>query len=324
MEKDQSKLYISMVIPVKDEEGNLSILHEKISKALSRVLRPYEIIYIDDGSVDDSFKILAKIREQDPHVGIIKFRRNFGQSAALQAGFNESKGNIVITIDSDLQNDPNDIPKILSLLENSNCDVVSGVRVNRKDNLWSKVIPSKIANWLISKSTGVYVHDLGCSLKAYRKDILDNIFIYGELHRFLPILCALSGAKVQEISVEHVPRHFGKSKYGINRVFKVLVDLLNILYIKSFSTKPLHFFGIGGLVFFIAGFLIDFIMVLYKLIYGTDIGGRPLLLFGTLLILSGLQIFFLGLIAELFLRNSLLLNGKKPYVVSLVLKSFLS
>lgn len=282
---------------------------------LARMARPYEVLYIDDGSIDGSFEVLKEIRDTYGCVTIIRLRKNFGQSAALQAGFNEAKGEIVVTMDADLQNDPQDIPKVLEVLEQTESDVVSGVRSKRKDRLFTRKLPSKIANWLISKSTGVSVRDLGCSLKAYRKEVLQEILVYGELHRFLPVLCALAGAKIQEVEVGHYPRNAGMSKYGLNRVLKVLVDLLVLLYIQSFATRPLHFFGVAGFVMFFSGLAIDSWLALYKIFWNVDIGDRPLLLFGVLLILSGLQVFLLGIVAELFLRSQLLNSGKRPYAV---------
>lgn len=312
---------LSVVIPLKDEEANLKALHERLSLVLGSMARPYEILYIDDGSEDGSFTALKAIHEADRRVTVIQLRRNFGQSAALQSGFNEAKGELIVTMDADLQNDPQDIPKVLEVLEQTGCDVVSGVRAKRKDRFLTRKLPSRIANWLISKATGVPVRDLGCSLKAYKKEVLQEILVYGELHRFLPVLCALSGAKIQEVEVGHHPRHAGKSKYGLNRVLKVLVDLLVLLYIQSFATRPLHFFGVAGFVMILSGLAIDSGLAVYKVLWNADIGNRPLLLFGGLLILSGLQIFLLGIVAELFLRSQLLNSGKRPYAVRNILRA---
>lgn len=312
---------LSVVIPLKNEEENLMVLHERLSAALKQMGDPYEIFYVDDGSDDGSFEVLRAIHEADSRVSVIRLRKNFGQSAALQAGFNEASGDVVITMDADLQNDPNDIPKLLEALRDSEVDVVSGVRAERKDRLLTRRLPSRVANWLIAKTMGIPIRDLGCSLKAYRSEILKEVLVYGELHRFLPVLCALAGAKIKEVEVGHFPRRAGKSKYGLNRVLKVLVDLLVLVYIQLFATKPLHFFGITGLCMALVGFMIDSGLVIYKLLWHADIGQRPLLLFGALLILSGLQVFLLGIIAELFLRNHLLSSGKRPYTVRTYLRS---
>ncbi len=314
-------LFLSVVIPLKDEEANLKALHERLSAVLGRMGRPYEILYIDDGSEDGSFAILEEIHEADRRVTVVRLRRNFGQSAALQSGFNEAKGDFIVTMDADLQNDPQDIPKVLEVLERTGCDMVSGVRAKRKDRFLTRKLPSKIANWLISKATGVPVRDLGCSLKAYKREILQEILVYGELHRFLPVLCALAGAKIQEVEVRHHPRHAGKSKYGLNRVLKVLVDLLVLLYIQSFATSPLHFFGVAGFVMVLSGLAIDSGLAAYKVLWHADIGNRPLLLFGVLLILGGLQVFLLGIVAELCLRSQLLNSGKRPYAVRNILRA---
>jgi len=296
---DPTCLSLSVVIPIKDEEANLKALHERLSVVLGHLAKPYEILYIDDGSEDGSFAVLKAIHEADRRVTVVRLRKNFGQSAALQSGFNEAKGELIVTMDADLQNDPQDIPKVLEVLEHTGCDVVSGVRAKRKDRFLTRKLPSRIANWLISKATGVPVRDLGCSLKAYKREVIQEILVYGELHRFLPVLCALSGAKIQEVEVGHHPRHAGKSKYGLNRVLKVLVDLLVLLYIQSFATRPLHFFGVAGLVMVLSGLVIDSGLAVYKILWNADIGNRPLLLFGVLLILSGLQVFLLGIVAEL-------------------------
>jgi len=318
---DPTCLSLSVVIPIKDEEANLKALHERLSVVLGHLAKPYEILYIDDGSEDGSFAVLKAIHEADRRVTVVRLRKNFGQSAALQSGFNEAKGELIVTMDADLQNDPQDIPKVLEVLEHTGCDVVSGVRAKRKDRFLTRKLPSRIANWLISKATGVPVRDLGCSLKAYKREVIQEILVYGELHRFLPVLCALAGAKIQEVEVGHYPRHAGKSKYGLNRVLKVLVDLLVLLYIQSFATRPLHFFGVAGLVMILSGLAIDSGLAVYKIFWNVDIGNRPLLLLGILLILSGLQVFLLGIVAELFLRSQLLSSGKRPYAVRNILRA---
>lgn len=291
---------ISVVIPVYNEEENIPVLHEKLSSVLDRLGYEYEIIYVDDGSFDRTLEILESLQKKDRHVVVLSLRRNFGQTAAFAAGFDFARGDVIITMDADLQNDPEDIPKLLELIKEY--DLVSGWRKERKDPFFSRRLPSMIANWLISKVTGVRLHDYGCSLKAYRKDIVKNLRLYGEMHRFIPAVASWYGVRVAEIPVKHHPRFKGRSKYGISRTFKVLLDLVTVKFLQSFSTKPIQFFGSMGLLSSFLGFLILLYLAALKLLKGISIGGRPLLILGVLLVVVGVQFIGMGLLGEMLVR----------------------
>lgn len=291
---------ISVVIPVYNEEENIPVLHEKLSSVLDRLGYEYEIIYVDDGSSDRTLEILESLQKKDRHVVVLSLRRNFGQTAAFAAGFDFARGDVIITMDADLQNDPEDIPKLLELIKEY--DLVSGWRRERKDPFFSRRLPSMIANWLISKVTGVRLHDYGCSLKAYRKDIVKNLRLYGEMHRFIPAVASWYGVRVAEIPVKHHPRFKGRSKYGISRTFKVLLDLVTVKFLQSFSTKPIQFFGSMGLLSSFLGFLILLYLAALKLLKGISIGGRPLLILGVLLVVVGVQFIGMGLLGEMLVR----------------------
>lgn len=291
---------ISVVIPVYNEEENIPVLHEKLSSVLDRLGYEYEIIYVDDGSSDRTLEILESLQKKDRHVVVLSLRRNFGQTAAFAAGFDFARGDVIITMDADLQNDPEDIPKLLELIKEY--DLVSGWRKERKDPFFSRRLPSMIANWLISKVTGVRLHDYGCSLKAYRKDIVKNLRLYGEMHRFIPAVASWYGVRVAEIPVKHHPRFKGRSKYGISRTFKVLLDLVTVKFLQSFSTKPIQFFGSMGLLSSFLGFLILLYLAALKLLKGISIGGRPLLILGVLLVVVGVQFIGMGLLGEMLVR----------------------
>ncbi len=314
MKHSKNAHYVSVVVPVYNEEENVSELVERIHKSLSAAGFSFEIIVVDDGSTDRTADVLKAIKEKYPELKIVIFRRNFGQSAAMTAGFDIAKGDVVVTMDGDLQNDPSDIPGMVRKLEEG-FDVVAGWRKDRKDAFISRLLPSKIANWLIGKTTGVRLHDYGCSLKAYRKEISKNLLLYGELHRFIPVLASLQGAKITEMVVAHHPRLKGKSKYGIGRTFRVLLDLILMLFFQKFATRPLQFFGSAGGLMFAAGLLIDLYLSFEKLVLGREIGGRPLLLLGMLLILSGLILFGIGLLAELVIRTYYEASGKRIYAI---------
>src|SRR5579864_6831146 len=238
--------YLSVIIPVYNEEENIALLHERLRNVLERQMFTYEIIYIDDGSKDDTFARLNILSRKDEHVRVIRFRRNFGQTAALAAGINYSVGEILVCMDGDLQNDPVDIPRLLAKIEEG-YDIVSGWRKNRQDAQWSRKFPSMIANKLISMVTGVHLNDYGCTLKAYRHEIFKTVRLYGEMHRFIPAYAALVGASITELPVNHHARQFGTSKYGMSRVVRVLLDLITLKFLGSFGTKPLYAFGIVGL-----------------------------------------------------------------------------
>ena len=308
------KMEISVVVPVYNEVENIEILAASIINVLTRLNKSFEIIFVDDGSKDGTDKVLKVISEKNPYIKTIKFRRNYGQTAGLAAGFDYAAGEIIITLDGDLQNDPDDIPEMIAKLEEG-YDVVSGWRKNRQDDFISRKIPSMIANKIISKLTGVYLNDYGCALKAYRSQIAKEIPLYGELHRFIPALASIEGANIVEIPVNHHARKFGQSKYNILRTFKVILDLMTVVFLRKFMTRPLHVFGRMGLFSFTAGFMISAYLAFEKIIFGVDIGSRPLLLFGVLLILTGIQLISTGIIAEIMIRTYYESQNKAIYKV---------
>lgn len=293
--------WISVVIPVYNEKENLSVLNSSLLSVLKTVGRPFEVIYVDDGSRDETFSDLKMICAQSLYLKAIRLRRNFGQTAAMSAGFDHAKGEIIVAMDGDLQNDPADIPRLLSKLEEG-YDVVNGWRKERKDKLISRRIPSMIANAIIGRTTGVRLHDYGCSLKAYRADVIKNVPLYGELHRFIPALASIYGARITEIPVTHHQRVSGKSKYTLSRTFRVIMDLFIVTFLKFFADRPLHIFGWSGLLFLVLGIFIDGYLAIQKIFFGANLANRPLLLLGTLLILAGLQIFSMGILAEIQIR----------------------
>jgi len=313
-EKDHKEPTISIVVPLYNEEESLPILNSSLLEVLEKLDRPFEIIYVDDGSTDKTFSILQSICSTNPSIKAIRLRRNFGQTAAMSAGFDHAKGEIIITIDGDLQNDPTDIPRLLEKLDEG-YDIVSGWRKNRKDKLFSRKIPSIIANRIIGKATGVRLHDYGCTLKAYRAEVIKHIPLYGELHRFIPALASIYGARITEIPVTHHPRKYGKSKYNISRTFRVIMDLITVIFLKFFAHRPLHIFGWSGAIFFIVGLGIDAYLAIQKIFFGASLANRPLLLLGILLILAGLQMFGTGLLAEIQMRTYHESQGKPIYSV---------
>ncbi len=309
---------LSLVIPVYNEEQNLVRLYPKLKEVLDKLGKEYEIIFVDDGSTDRSFRILEKFSHENPQVKIIKFRRNFGQTAAISAGFEEAKGEIVITIDSDLQNNPEDIPKLLEKMDEG-YDLVSGWRKNRKDPLLRKKIPSKLSNFLTRKLTGVNIHDSGCTLKAYRRESLKGIELYGEMHRFIPAIVAWKGFKVSEVEVEHQFRKFGETKYGIGRIMKGFLDLLVVVFWKKYSTRPIHLFGVMGIVMGFLGSLISLYLAIMRVFYKQAIGNRPLLLLGALLIIIGAQFIIFGLLADIMIKIYYH-QGERTYNIEKILK----
>ncbi len=308
------KPYLSVVIPAYNEEENIPLLYEKLKRVLDELGKGYEVIFIDDGSEDKTFQILRNIAQKDGKIKVIRFRRNYGQTAAMYAGFEHARGEVIVTIDADLQNDPEDIPVLLTKIEEG-YDIVSGWRKERKDPFLSRRLPSRVANWIISKVTGVKLHDYGCTLKAYRADIAKRYRLYGDMHRFLPALAKRFGAKVTEIPVRHHPRLYGKSKYGIGRTVRVILDIFLVKFLNEYITKPLYVFGGIGFLLLTAGVLIELYLTLLKLFTGADIGGRPLLILGVLLILTGVQLLSTGIIAELIIRTYYESRGEKPYVI---------
>ncbi len=305
---------LTIVIPVYNEAESMRPLHAQLKQALDATGRSYEIITVDDGSRDDSFAILKELHQQDPQVKVVRFRRNFGQTAALAAGFDYARGDVVITMDADLQNDPADIPLLLAEMEKG-YDVVSGWRQNRKEPFFSRRLPSMVANRLISHVTGVHLHDYGCSLKAYRLEVVKGVQLYGELHRFIPALASWMGVSVAEIPVQDHPRRFGRSKYGISRTIRVLLDLITVRFLLSYSTRPIQIFGGAGFLSFLAGVVLGLYLTFVKLVQHQDIGGRPLLLLAVLLVLLGVQFIGMGLLGELVVRTYYEAQGKPIYAV---------
>lgn len=300
--KNKKNLDLSLVIPVYNEAENLEILNREIKSSCEKLGKSYEVIFIDDGSTDDSALVLTNISKQHRAVKIIKLRKNFGQTAALSAGFDNSRGEIIITLDADLQNDPADFGMLIKKIEEG-YDIASGWRVKRKDKFFSRRLPSATANWLISAITRVKLHDYGCTLKAFRKEVLKNINLYGEMHRFIPAIASQMGVSIAEVKVNHRPRRFGKSKYSVLRFVKVMLDLLTVKFLLSYSTRPLQIFGVFG----IASGSVGGVMALYlsyrRLILLESIANRPLLLMAILLLVVGFQFITLGLLAEILVRT---------------------
>lgn len=314
---------ISMVVPIFNEEENIEGLVAELTRALDGTGRSYEILAIDDGSTDGTFAKLQLANAADPRVKVIQFRRNFGQTAAFTAGFDYAEGAWVVTIDADLQNDPADIPKLLAKAEEG-YDIVSGWRVKRQDAFIMRKLPSKVANWLIGKVTGVAIHDYGCSLKVYHHEVVKNIHLYGELHRFVPAVASSLGIRVAELPVNHRARTAGESKYAgffktIKRATKVFLDLLTVRFLLSYSTRPIHVFGVLGLLCSAAGTGIGGYLVALKLLYGAQLGERPLLLLAVLLVMVGVQFITMGLLGELVVRTYHESQGKAIYAVRKVL-----
>ncbi|NDY42763.1 glycosyltransferase family 2 protein [Dissulfurirhabdus thermomarina] len=310
---------ISVVVPVYNEAPNLAPLAERLVAHLRPLGRSFEIVFVDDGSTDGSQELYAGLKERFPELRVVVFRRNFGQSAAMTAGFDHARGDVVVSMDGDLQNDPADIPRLVAKLEEG-YDMVSGWRRDRKDPFLSRRLPSVLANRLIGWSTGVRLHDYGCSLKAYTRDVAKNLVLYGELHRFIPVLAHLYGARVAEVEVTHHPRRMGTSKYGIGRTYRVLLDLLLMLFFQKFATRPLQFFGLSGGLLFAAGVLVEGYLTWVKLWLGQDIGHRPLLLLGALLVITGLVLAGIGLLAELVVRTYYESSGRRIYTVRRVIE----
>ena len=310
---------LSIVVPIYNEVENIPELHEELQGVLVTLGRPYEIIYVDDGSKDGSFGLLKGLADRHPEVVVIQFRRNFGQTPALAAGLEASRGDIVIFMDGDLQNDPAEIPRLLQTMDEGDFDVVSGWRKNRQDAEISRKLPSRMANALISKVSGVQLHDYGCTLKAYRRDVLKNVKLYGEMHRFIPAYAAWAGATVTELPVNHRARKYGKSKYGINRTIKVLLDLLTLKFLSSYSTKPIQLFGGLGAMCFMFGILATLFTVYSRFFEDVRVHRNPVALIAIFLFLAGLLFITQGLLAELVTRTYFESQGKSTYVIRSIL-----
>ncbi len=308
-----AKIDVSLIVPVLNERENLAPLHERISAAMQPLGLSFEILFIDDGSWDGSQRVMRELAERDPAVRVLEFVRNFGQTAAIAAGFDHSRGDVVIPLDADLQNDPADIPQILAKLDEG-FDVVSCWRVRRRDS-WTRVLPSRLANRLISWISGVRLHDYGCTLKGYRRRVVRHIRLYGEMHRFIPIFAHWAGARVAEIPVRHHPRRSGRSKYGFIRTFKVPLDLITIKFLGSYSTKPMYLFGGVALGTFGLGGLLSAVTLAQKLLYGVKAHRNPLLLLSIFFFLVGVQFVLFGLMCELIVRTYHESQSKPTYIL---------
>ncbi|MES2832374.1 MAG: glycosyltransferase family 2 protein [Pseudomonadota bacterium] len=301
-------MFLSVVIPVMNEQGNIAPLITRIAEALAAV--EHEVIFVDDGSSDDT---VAEIEQHAKiNTTVLVFARNCGQTAAMAAGIDAARGELIVMLDGDLQNDPHDIPAMIAHLIDGRWDVVAGVRAHRQDGFFLRKIPSKIANGLIRLTTGVHISDYGCTLKLFKKDVAKNLGLYGELHRYIPVLASMYGARMTEMPVRHHPRHAGVSKYGIGRTLRVVSDLMLMLFFQKYSQRPMHLFGGVGLVMFSFGALINLYLLIEKL-RGDDIGQRPLLTLGVLLTVAGVQLISTGFIADLIMRTYYESQGKKPY-----------
>lgn len=304
----------SLIIPLYNEAGNIKILSEEIQSVCSKLSSSFEVIFIDDGSTDGSFDVLKKQSENFPEMKIIALRKNYGQTAAISIGIDHAQGEIIIPMDSDLQNDPADIPLFLQKI-NEGYTVVSGWRKNRQDKLFTKVIPSQIANWIISRVTKVKIHDHGCTMKAYRRDALQNIHLYGEMHRFITAYAIQYGGKITEIVTHHRPRLYGQSKYSIKKTFKVILDLLVVKFLNDYFNRPMHFFGGAGLISIAIGFLSALVAIYYKLFGDKSFIQTPLPLISSIFWIIGIQFILMGLLAELIIRTYHESSKKSPYLI---------
>ena len=309
---------LSIVVPVYNEVDNLRPLCERIHMALAEAGREYEIILVDDGSRDGSSELLAELHAEDATLTVLRFRRNFGQTAALAAGFAHARGAVIVSLDADLQNDPLDIPRLLAKLDEG-YDLVNGWRADRRDPFLRRRLPSQIANALIARVTRVKLHDSGCTLKAFRRDVAKGLKLYGEMHRFIPALAADMGARLTEVPVAHHPRTHGVSKYGLTRTLRVVLDLITIKFLSSYAERPSHLFGLLGLLGVLAGSGITVVLGVQRLFFGVALANRPLLLLGILLLVTGVQLMTTGLIAELLSRTYHESQDKPVYLIKDVL-----
>jgi len=307
-------IYLTVVIPIYNEKQNISYLYDNLNNVLPDIGKKYEVILIDDGSIDGSFKELLKIHENNKNYKIIRFRKNFGQTPAMSAGFDYANGEIIITLDADLQNDPKDIPALLKKIDEG-YDIVSGWRINRQDKAVSRRLPSKIANWLIARLTGVKIHDYGCTLKAYRSDVVKNVELYGEMHRYIPAVASWMGISVAEVPVHHHSRKFGKSKYGISRTIRVILDIITIKYLLSYSQRPIQIFGLIGIVTGAIGIIITIYLIIMRLFFNMALSSRPLFTLSIFMIFIGVQLITMGILGELIMRTYHEASGKPTYAV---------
>jgi glycosyltransferase involved in cell wall biosynthesis len=310
---------LSVVIPVYNEAPNLAVLYQKLLAGLSEPGLSWEVVFVDDGSTDNSLEVLSDLFAKDPqHLRLVALRRNFGQTAAIAAGIDHAVGEVIVLMDADLQNDPGDIPSLMEKIAEG-YDVVSGWRRNRQDSFLSRILPSRIANWMISRVTGVHLHDYGCTLKAYRREVLTNFRLYGEMHRFIPAYAASVGARITEIPVRHHPRHYGKTKYGLERTAKVLLDLFTVKFLMDYAAKPIYLFGgTGGVLMLGSGLMLLFLLV-RRLWLRISVFESPLFIVAILLLILGFQSILMGLIAELLMRTYHESQHKPTYTVKWVL-----
>jgi len=312
---------ISVVVPMRNEAASVPELYSELTAALEGFGRSYEIVAIDDGSTDETFRTLAGLQRKDPRVRVIRFRRNFGQTAAFSAGFAHARGRFIVTSDGDLQNEPRDIPEMVRIAEQRDADIVAGWRRNRKDTFINRRLPSMIANWVISRATGVRLHDYGCSLKVFRAEVVKPMKLYGEMHRFLPAIASEQGVEIVEHEVSHRPRQHGKSNYGISRTIRVILDLMTVKFLISYKTRPLQIFGLWGLLMTLVGGGAWVWLAYVKYMKHQGIADRPLLLAGTVLLVTGVQFIVLGLLAEMLARTYHESQDKPVYVIREVLEA---
>jgi glycosyltransferase involved in cell wall biosynthesis len=306
---------VSIVIPVYNEEETLPLLHDSLTKNMGASGLTWEVIYVDDGSRDKSLAVLEELAAADvQHVTVVSFRRNFGQTAAIAAGIDHTQGDIIVLMDADLQNDPVDIPMMIGKIQEG-YDVVSGWRVNRQDKLMTRKLPSNTANWLISTVTGVHLHDYGCTLKAYRREVLTGFRLYGEMHRFIPAYASSVGARIIEVPVHHHARKFGKTKYGLNRTLKVILDLFTVKFLISYSSKPIYLFGGFGIVMMAVSFVTLLLLLIRRQVFGIGMTQSPFFLVSTTLMIMGFQSILMGLMAELLARTYHESQQKPTYFV---------
>ena len=305
---------LSVVVPIYNEEQSIPELVSEVRDALKDTGLLYELICVDDGSSDKSLQVLTALSKDDPHLRICELRRNFGQTAAMQAGFDAAVGRVVVSLDADLQNDPHDIPAMLAKLDEG-FDMVAGWRAGRKDTFLNRRLPSIIANWIIGRTTNVRLHDYGCTLKATRRELMAQIDLYGEMHRFIPAIASLAGAKICEMPVNHRERRYGTSKYGIGRTLRVILDLITVLFLQRYLSRPMQVFGLWGLVLSFFGFLVCAYLAFVRIAYTEPLADRPLLTMGVLMLLAGIQLVSLGLVADLLTRTYHEAQHRRPYFV---------
>lgn len=306
---------LSVIVPVYNEVESLSLLHQAIHRALDALPISWEVIYVDDGSSDGSQDLLTQLAQEDTrHTGVVLLRRNFGQTAAIAAGIDHSHGNVIVLLDADLQNDPADIPMLLEYVDQG-YDVVSGWRINRQDTMLTRRVPSQIANWLISHVTGVRLHDYGCTLKAYRREVITGFRLYGEMHRFIPVYARMVGAKMIEVPVRHHARRYGKAKYGLSRTFKVILDLFTVKFLLEYAAKPIYLFGGMGLFLILASLVVLAYLIAMRIFFDEHMVRSPLLLMSTMLFILGAQSILMGLMAEMLARTYHESQSKPTYTV---------